>query len=224
MILYLGGIGLISLITKRAFITFFSFVNIQGTVFISFGHLWYIPVMLVCYLLLYPLKKFNEANIKYKKLIQIIFLVILILIDLVFSNFVQIVFIPFLSGYFFGKFYSKPKENPKKSKLFWIITSLIIFIIFSALYFFIKTKNIYLPINSIYKILCEILTAGLGISFSILLIYVFEFLNNKKIKVFYYTDKYSFHFISSSILIVTPVGLLPITNYSSINIISRFSL
>ena len=93
--------------------------------------------MLFCYLILYPIKKFNEANIKYKKLIQIIFLVILILIDLVFSNFVQIVFIPFLSGYFFGKFYSKPKENPKKSKLFWIITSLIIFISFGS-YFFIK--------------------------------------------------------------------------------------
>ena len=204
-----------------------SFFNLSGKELFSLGHLWFIPAIILCYLITpiiqYVSNSFidKEQNLNKKLAFFFVFLLafaVLVNIFLVVTE-TQMVILPYISGYFFKKYYTKFINKKKTTILF----SLILLLISSALFYFVKN----------YLSASELIITGLtafiefvqALSFSVFILITFDYLNKKKLKFLTFSDKYSFSFyLCHHVFLVGTGGLVltGITNYLWLNLILVF--
>lgn len=200
----------------------FNWIGYLQTSPIALGHLWFIPHILVAYLIL-PLLQlaFNKIHNK-NKLAKILIPIILIL-EIIISCFIdlQITLLPFFLGYLFGK--KQEKLTTSKNKINFAILNIILFLLFQILYFI--TRNILITNNQLLAglqiCLINISSAMLGVTFAIAFLILFEFLNKfENIKILKFTDKYAFNiYFYHHIFLVGTLSLLFITPYIALNIL-----
>ena len=218
--------GLFSAFTKTSFSSFFFYTNAAGNPLTNYGHLWYIPAILLCYLCLPFLKNLNKKS-------SLIFLSLFATLDIFTMTMfeIQIVFLPFFVGFMFYKF--TQSHNYQKSKK-WILLVCALMFAGAGLVYAIVYNSTYLATNLPHTryLIKEVMAGLLAISFSVMFYEAFAFTNKSGeplpntayftfCKILKYTDKYIFpFFFMHSFVIISGVGfMLHISPYVAINII-----
>lgn len=101
LILYCAAIGIYSLCTGTAFISLFYDFSGGGTSVLSIGHLWFIPAIILCYLIL-PLLS-NIYNKKYSKTITSLCIIFLVILEFGCIILGSSVMLPFVAGFIIQK-------------------------------------------------------------------------------------------------------------------------
>lgn len=212
--------GLYALFTQTGFVDFFYRTSASGEVMSIYGHLWYIPAILFCYLTLPLLKNLDNKKVLYIPL-SLLFVVEIVLMT--FLN-VQMVFLPFYAGFVFYKILNTAWYQ--KNKIWLLIVCVAIFVGAGMVHYF--AYNSAYMINKLpylRSLLNEASTGLLGISFSVLFIETFSFANkfDRLSKPLGYTDKYIFalYFMHSFMIIALTLngGIPVISGYLAVNII-----
>lgn len=241
----------ISLITLPTFLQGLFCVNIFGHQNIIINHFWYLFYILVSYIFipwLIKLRNHMQKKIQLSKtkvnLIYtlIIFLVVLEIACTMFTE-GQVAFTCLIIGFFFGarknKVGSEEQEkvaDDQPHTLSWKYDKLQIclytalFLAFSVLFFLTVSDIIYLP--TIWdNLLTKYSTGIVGVTFSILFISAFKFLNTRKlIAPIRFLDGISYYFYITHQLFVVfgdnlraSISLIYITPYLWLNIIIAFA-
>lgn len=202
----------------------FNFINPITNIkcnFEAFGHLWFIPVIFLCYLLLPLLNIAFDPSHRYNKLAKIL-LICLFVIELITFFFfdVQTGLAIFEIGFFTNKF--NILEKLKKKKNSSIVLAISIFLVSVVLYY--VSKNLF-PCNSFIFIITgnflqRLFSCMLGLSCSIFILLGFEFLNIKQSKIWSISDKYSFYiYLTHQPFLIGALSLINLTKSLTINII-----
>lgn len=213
LVIYFAVCGIVSLCGAADTI---SQMFANSGLFTTLGHLWFVFAILLCYLLTpmieYCARFFVDREAGLKKNIAVCFFVLLcafsvINIALGFIG-AQMVLLAYIAGYFFRKIYPKILNNKK----LFIFISLLCFLIFSAL-FYVVSNHILLSEELRFGIK-EFLVFFIGVSFSVFLLLVLEFLNNRPTKLdkfLNHTDYYSYSFyLCHHVFLVGQGGLIMI--------------
>ena len=210
--------GMFALLTNTRFLDFFKFESPYEEILYNYGHLWYIPAIVFCYLSLPVLKKLKNKKLSY--LLLSLFFIADVALMMLFD--IQIIFAPFFAGFMFFKLtQSKSYENLKK----WIlILSGFVIVGASVAYFFVFNSTFLAEkVAWLRYFLKESLTGLIAISFSILFFEAFNFTNKfiKLSSLLGYTDKYifSFYFMHSFVILSGAGFMLTISQYIAINVI-----
>ena len=228
------GIALIAyIILKRELL---SFSNIFTTIFCfqlfgesitGLGHLWYIPLILLCYIITPILQIIRNKISKDKKYKILVLIIILIVHCLIIIPTINMRYITSFLTYIIGYYISSSYQNNSKIKKF---SSSIITIIAVLLIILEVIRPIFINNYIIYKIISFLIyyrNLFLGIAiFMILYNLIGKILKNK----FYYSntvlskiDSYTLYiYITHCIYILGPMSLLYITNNIIINFIITF--
>ena len=203
----------------------FNFINPITNIkynFEAFGHLWFIPVIFLCYLLL-PLLNiaFNPSH-RHNKLAKILLICLFVVEVITFFFFdVQTGIGIFEIGYFINKF--NILEKLKKKKSFSIIIGISIFLVSVALYYI--SRNFF-PYSSFILILTgnflqRFFSCMLGLSCSIFMLLGFDFLNTKPSKkILSISDKYSFYiYLTHQPFLIGALSLINLTTSLILNVI-----
>jgi len=188
------------------------------------NHFWFIPIILMCYLITPFLQKVlkNESKSEITKLAIIFFIIFyvevfayLTPVDNRISN-----IICYIIGYFIAYLSYKNKKQEK------IISILIVLfaIIFNIIKIFIIPDKSNILLHSIFKIIIENSHILLGIALFIFLYKILKKievrLNPKGKKIIDFIDKYCFYiYITHHIFILGPFSIMNLTFSSILNII-----
>lgn len=185
------------------------------------GHLWFVPLILICYLITPILQKlynniFDNKKLKLGILKLIVLLIILQLFVLLpFININLILnLVCYIFGYFISRLYNKLKIGDKELKYITIIFS-IVAIIISVVYILVNYTDIFGNIKGIFIVnrILSYKNVLNGISIFMLLYLIFknktEIKNNITNKILMILDKYSFEiYITHLIYILGPSSIL----------------
>ncbi len=198
---------------KRIILMFFFAGNIKGV-----EHLWYVPLILFCYLEI-PFLSFFKSKIqknKLKNLYKIIFLIIVVIINsLIFSYFNAAWVLCFNYAYLFAEEIKDIKKYFVRYNIIGIVLVALIHGLrcFTNIFDNMSRINQYININDFIKTLTAIVLF-------ITLYFLFSFIKYKdKIKFLDFADKYSYDvYLTHQIFILGPLSLLSITRFNAINI------
>lgn len=193
------------------------------------GHLWFIPLILFCYIITPLLQSVKNKISKNKKYFILIFLVIIIIHSLIMIPTIKMRYITsiitYIIGYFISTYYQENKKVKKISTI--IITAIAILLVILELIMptFMNNKIIYKILNfAIYY-----RNLFLGIAIFMILYNLIEVI--RKNKLYYYNkslikiDSYTFYvYITHGIWILGPLSLLAITNNIIMNFIITFTI
>ncbi len=193
--------------------TTFLYSHPDGT---GVGHLWYIPAMLACYLVLPLIQKALDT--------KNVFLIIIIVLLLggeatyVCLDRGNVFFLPFLLGVIFGKYFFNVISSTelRKARTITLTVSALVFVLSSLGYFFLDTKDEFFGMGAYNYIV-----VAQAISFALVILISFTFLNKKeKIGILSICDKYSFYiYLYHNIFIAGQCSLMSLTNYTWVNIL-----
>lgn len=167
-----------------------------GGINFVFGNLWFLGMLMLCYIATPFCYRF--ASKQYSKKGSILFLAIIIAICVVeiMFNFFCPVFTVYIASYFVGRIVFKAacQEEPKKEHWPMLVISAVALIgAILVWYLWIgKVPHTYLDFH--IKALKYFVCFTFSLSFSILFLYAFKFMNAFNMPLFKYTDKYSFPF------------------------------
>lgn len=178
---------------EMIFANFIGYNPTDGGPNFVFGNLWFLGMLSLCYIV----TPFCDLN-RYSKKGKIIFLSIIIsicAIEVVF-NFFCFVFTCYIISYYLGKKLFKPisNESPRKGHI-PLIGILSLLLVASSLLWYLYVGHLpdgYFPLH--IKMLKHGVMFIYSLSFCMLFIYLFKFLNRFKIKVISNIEKYTFPF------------------------------
>lgn len=163
---------------------FINQLHYEGPI-IQFGNLWYIPYILVCYLITPLLKK--------KTKISTVLIVVGFLIAEYFVYYfghVRLQVLPFLVGYFIGTIKFERYTTFSKHS----ISRIVVWCSLVAISIFIRFHNFEGVLNEIKGIWHPFNDSLIGVSSFFAFISIFSFLNTtKKVRLLSFTDKISYH-------------------------------
>ena len=238
----------ISLITLPTFIQGIFCVNILGHEgAININHFWYLFYALVSYVFipwLIALRNHTQgvADLSKTKVFLIYALIVfLVLLELFVALFTlgQVAFTCLIVGFFFGAKRDKKESEQEKNDfrvLSWkrdklkICLYALAFIVFSVIFYFTVSDRLYLStIPVLDNLVTKYSTAIVGVTFSVLFLTAFKFMNSKKlIEPFPFLDGISYYFyITHQVFVVfndvAYTSLIFITPYLWLNIIIAFA-
>lgn len=188
----------------------------------ALGHLWFIPNIFICYLILPLIKIAFDKSHKYNKL-AISLLTTILIIETIICLFtsMQLGIIVFVIGFALSRF--QTFEKAYKQKLKTIVVNILLFLItiLPFMYFihwFPQNTFMLYHLSLYIQRICAVIFA---LTFSFVILIAFEFLNNRPTpKILIYSDRYSFYiYLSHHIFAVGALSLLKITQYLAINIL-----
>ncbi len=213
---------------SNIFTTFFC-LQLFGKDITGLGHLWFIPLILLCYIItpiLQVIRQKISENKKYWLLVLLIILIVhcLIIIPTINMRYITSLVI-YIIGYFISLFYQKSKKIKRFSSIIITIIAILLVILEILMPIFISNTILYKIIS--FAIYYRNLFLGIAI-FMILYNLIGRIRKNK----FYYTnnilstlDSYTFYiYLTHCIYILGPMSLLYITNNIIINYIITFAM
>lgn len=214
LILFFVILGIYSLISSVNMYQEF-IIDISNS-YNSIGHLWFIPAILICYLLIYVLNKIEN-----NKLLNIIISVVLVVLDFLIFNTTGSMFTSFLAGWYFKKYFENIKESTRK---FMGIRFLIYFIILSVGYYCVMQ---FMQVSLLKTILYFYIVSFMGTTFCISAMLLLINFNNIKFQKYVLnpSNKFSFYiYLSHHIFIVGRFSFMRITTSLFLNIIIILAL
>ena len=239
-----------NLINLPTFLQAILCANLLGHDVIFINHFWYLFYALVSYLFipwLIALRNHLQNKITLSKakvnLIKI-FILSLVVLEFFGAMFTegQVTFTCLLIGFYFGAKGKKAENGMLNSEntpntLSWkadkvkIILYTLIFVAFSVLFYFVVTNQIVLP-KALDNLLLKYPTAIVGITFSILFISAFKFMNTRKlIAPIRFFDGISYYFyITHQLFLINgtspkaQLSFLYVTPYFALNILISFAV
>ena len=200
--------------------------------FCSVGHFWFIPFILICYLFIPLLQKLYDKQLTKKQTIWTKLLIwTLIIVECCASFFLnnRPTFICFFAGYHLGRKFLETKQviNSKRSI---IVTSILFFASVTIYAVTAFGSGVLFDVwnNYFWHDFCgfvaENCTGLMAITFSLLFIKIFEFLNKKSEGyVLKWSDKYSYCFyITHQIFLIKALSTWTWTPYIWLDIILAF--
>jgi len=202
------------------------FLNLQLVIQapIGLGHLWFIPVILICYLVTPVLQKILKSNEKFGFKQCAILLIIAGVVEALFlQNFINIGIcnvMCYILGYAIS--YMGVKEIKIGRALSWII--MVLAIISNIMKIFILPDNYNILISALLKILIFNSHILLGSALFIIMLKLFKTISTKiplKLKnTIDVIDKFSFNiYITHHVFILGPLAIINLTPNILINII-----
>lgn len=228
--IYISIIIIFYLIFAREYLSIWNvlslFFNLQLVIQapIGLGHFWFIPVILICYLLTPLLQKILKDNDKVGLKQCVILLIISGIFEVLFlQNFINTGIcnvMCYILGYVIS--YMEVRETKIRNTLSWIIIALAI--ISNSMKIFILPDNYNILISVILKILIFNSHILLGSALFIIMLKLFKNISTKlslKLKnILDIIDKFSFNiYITHHVFILGPLAIISITPNIVINII-----
>ena len=188
----------------------------------ALGHLWFIPNIFICYLILPLIKIAFDKSHKYNKL-AIVFLNIFLILETIICLFtsMQLGIIIFVIGFALSRFQTLEKVYKQKNKSIFICILIFLITVLPFMYFihcFPQNTFMLYHLSLFLQRICAVIFA---LTFSFIILIAFEFLNNKPTyKILINSDKYSFYiYLSHHIFAVGALSLLNITQNLAFNIL-----
>lgn len=196
---------------------------------ILLGHLWFITFIIICYLIVPLLQKFDFSNDKpfvfYLKLAGILLFLLVIENLTLFYKFTSNMFC-FISAYYFARRYFYNKLEIRKS--FNILKYLNVLLFPIILTAFALLQTIDFDGSNFYFLLTigkQILPFLLAVSLFLMLSLFFDFLYNKKREPFInkllkFSNTYAYYiYLTHSLFIIGAVSLMTLTSYNFLNVV-----
>ncbi|MBE6336795.1 MAG: acyltransferase [Lentimicrobiaceae bacterium] len=188
------------------------------------GHLWFIPYILLCYLitpyLYYIKRKIHNTNLISTSIIWLIILgCIFIIMKLYKSYFKPEIISCYIIGYAIADIFSRFKRNNIRNKITFIICmAAIVFNAIKIYYcYFYKSElaGVFALIFAYFKSYTHVV---LGLSIFLLFIHLCN--NVKYNKILSFSDKYSYEiYLVHALFILSPLNLIFISDYVILNIV-----
>lgn len=178
----------------------------------ALDHLWFIPFILLCYILLPVLQKTYQKN----KLgtVAKCFVIFLIAAEAVWCVFidVQVVFLVFILGYYLGR-----KSIEENISIKGGVSALLFAAASACGYFFARNAwlqaDIAINIKNLYLCIQHYMIAFIALGFALAFLYCFKFTNkHKPYWICKFSDKYSFHiYLHHQMFIVGAMSIIGLT-------------
>ncbi len=183
-------------------------------------HFWFLPIIMICYLLLPILQKLFDPNTstKTQKIIKFL-LTVIILTELVLTfNGTHMQFTCFILGYYFA--------NKKDYNKLPFIKTIPLFLLICGLYIIARGSNLIFDAPALSNIIGQVCMLFMGILLTLILLKIFNFLNKKPTPMLLkISDKCSYQFyIVHQIFLIGQLSLLHLTPYLILNIIIAFAV
>lgn len=196
---------------------------------ILLGNLWFITFIVICYLIVPLLQKYDFSKEKgiifYLKLFGILFLLLVLENLTLFYKLTSNLFC-FIGAYYIARRYIyNRKELPKYHFVFKLL-NLILFPIVLIIFAFLQTVDLQgLPYYMMFLIARQLSPFIFSISLFSFLTYIFDSIYNKKReryfnKILTFSDSNSYYiYLTHHLFVLTSLSLLEVTIYKPINVI-----